>query len=82
MSRDSGLWKPSGAPLTEAMKRLGVRPENTMAVGDSVYDIRAAREAGCGAVSIVYDGKGAHIGDADLSFQTIEELTAFLSGRV
>lgn len=80
MSRDSGLWKPSGAPLTEAMKRLGVRPENTMAVGDSVYDIRAAREAGCGTVCLVHDGKGAHIGDADLSFHGIVELAEFLSG--
>ncbi len=53
VTRDSGLYKPSGAPLIEACARLGTSPANCLAVGDSHYDIEAARDAGCGAVCIV-----------------------------
>jgi HAD superfamily hydrolase (TIGR01509 family) len=76
MSRDSGLWKPSGAPLAEAMIRLGVESAHTLAVGDSGYDIRAAREAGCGHVCIVH---GACLEDeVDLRFAEIPALTRYL----
>lgn len=46
MTRESGLWKPSGAPLVAAMKELGLAKEDCCAIGDSHFDIRAAEEAG------------------------------------
>ncbi|MEJ2190668.1 MAG: HAD-IA family hydrolase [Acidobacteriota bacterium] len=70
LTRDSGLWKPSGAPVAEAARRLGVPPERCLAVGDSHYDILAAREAGA-KICVVHDDEGQHDGETDLSFADI-----------
>lgn len=53
MTRDDGLWKPSGAPVRAAARRLGVPVEACAKVGDGRYDVLAGREAGCGAVVLV-----------------------------
>lgn len=53
ITRESGLWKPSGAPLREAMERMGLRPEECFAVGDTRFDVLAAIDAGIGAVFIL-----------------------------
>jgi hydrogenase expression/formation protein HypE len=78
LTRDSGLWKPSGAPLAEAVRRLGAPPERCLAVGDSRYDLEAAREAGCGAVCLLYQGAERHRELADLALAGVPELTRYL----
>ncbi len=78
VTRDSGLFKPSGAPLAEAMRRLDVEPELTIAVGDSHYDIRAAREAGCSQIIIVNGGCRPWGKHADYAFEDLRELVEFL----
>jgi HAD superfamily hydrolase (TIGR01509 family) len=78
LTRDSGLWKPSGAPLAEAVRRLGVAPGLCLAVGDSRYDVEAAREAGCGAVCLLYQGAQRHRELADLALAGVPELTRYL----
>ncbi|RLE32138.1 MAG: hypothetical protein DRJ61_10250 [Acidobacteria bacterium] len=79
ITRDSGLYKPSGAPLIEAMGRLGVSGVETIAVGDSNYDVRAAREAGCSQVIIVNGGCSQWGQIADHAFEDLSALTAFLA---
>ncbi|MFD0071362.1 HAD family hydrolase [Streptomyces sp. NPDC127166] len=44
------LMKPSPQPLMEAAAILGVSPERSALVGDSVTDIEAARAAGAGSI--------------------------------
>jgi HAD superfamily hydrolase (TIGR01509 family) len=78
LTRDSGLWKPSGAPLAEAIRRLGVAPEDCLAVGDSSYDLEAARAAGCGAVCLLYAGAERHRGEADIALADVEALIRYL----
>ncbi len=78
ITRDSGLYKPSGAPLVEAMRRLGVSGAETVAVGDSHYDVRAAREAGCSQVIIVNGGCRRWGKDADHAFENLRDLGDFL----
>ena len=78
LTRDAGLWKPSGAPVAEAARRLGVPAEHCLAVGDSHYDILAARNAGLGAVCMLHDGAAAHHGEADLSFADIPAFIRYL----
>jgi len=75
VTRDSGLWKPSGAPITEAARRLDVAPERCLGVGDSRYDNMAARDAGLGRICVLHDGSGRDDGNVDLSF---EDIPAFL----
>jgi HAD superfamily hydrolase (TIGR01509 family) len=77
LTRDSGLWKPSGAPVAEAARRLDVPPERCLAVGDSHYDILAAREAGA-KICILHDGEGRHDGETDLSFADIPAFLRYL----
>jgi HAD superfamily hydrolase (TIGR01509 family) len=78
ISRDSGLYKPSGAPVAEAVRRLGATPEKTLCVGDSPYDIMACRDAGCAWVCILFDEKKLLSPNADLSFPDILGLTRYL----
>ena len=79
-TRDSGFYKPSGAPLLEAMRRLGVSPSATIAVGDSHYDVQAAREAGCTQVIIVNGGCRRWGKDADHAFEDLRGLAEFFGG--
>jgi HAD superfamily hydrolase (TIGR01509 family) len=78
LTRDSGLWKPSGAPISEAVTQLGVTPGDCLGVGDSRYDVLAAREAGLAAVCLVHDGAARHEVDADLSFANIPTFVRYL----
>jgi len=52
-TRESGLFKPSGASLLQAARGIGLRPAELAAVGDNELDNRAAHEAGMGLVIIV-----------------------------
>ncbi|MCH9705843.1 MAG: HAD-IIIA family hydrolase [Proteobacteria bacterium] len=46
--------KPDPAPLQEAMRHLAVTAENTIMVGDSIADSRAAVAAGCQFICMRY----------------------------
>jgi HAD superfamily hydrolase (TIGR01509 family) len=78
LTRDSGLWKPSGAPIAEAIRQLGVAPSRCLAVGDSRYDLDAAREAGCGCVCVLYGAAERYRDHADLAFPDLSALTRYL----
>jgi HAD superfamily hydrolase (TIGR01509 family) len=78
LTRDSGLWKPSGAPVSEAVAQLGVEPTDCLGVGDSRYDVLAAREAGLAAVCLVHDGAARPDVDTDLSFADIPAFVRYL----
>ncbi len=53
LSRESGLWKPSGAPLLAALRELGMEKEECAVVGDSHFDVKAASKAGISLVFIL-----------------------------
>jgi pyrophosphatase PpaX len=72
--------KPHPAPLLLALERLGARPEDTAYVGDSPFDMQAARAAGLAAIGVSWGG--IHTADkltyADVVVDTAEELLAVL----
>lgn len=78
LTRDSGLWKPSGAPISEAVRLLEVQSGACLGVGDSRYDVLAAREAGLAAVCVLHDGVGRHAAEADLAFEDIPAFERYL----
>ena len=45
MTRESGLHKPTAEPFRAVMKHFNSSPEETLVVGDTNYDVLAAREA-------------------------------------
>jgi len=55
MTRESGLWKPSGAPFVEVLKTLGIEPQACGIIGDTRFDILAALDAGIGAIFLLSD---------------------------
>jgi pyrophosphatase PpaX len=77
---ETELHKPHPAPLLLALERLDATPEQSAYVGDSPYDMQAARAGGLHAVGVTWGrihGRAA-LGDADVVVDTAEELLAVL----
>jgi pyrophosphatase PpaX len=53
---DTERHKPDPDPLLEALRRLDAEPESAAYVGDSPFDIRAAKAAGLLAVAVGWGG--------------------------
>jgi pyrophosphatase PpaX len=53
---DTERHKPDPEPLLEALARLEARPEQAAYVGDSPFDIRAAKAGGLYAVAVAWGG--------------------------
>jgi len=53
ITRESGLWKPSGAPFLEVLKRLRLDPPDCCVVGDTHFDVLAALDAGIGVIFLL-----------------------------
>jgi len=71
-SDDTQRHKPAPDPILAALDRLDARPEDAAYVGDSPFDIRAAKAAGVHAVAVAWGG--IHAEDVLLS----EEPDAFV----
>jgi pyrophosphatase PpaX len=55
-SDDTERHKPSPDPILAAVDRLGVAPAEAAYVGDSPFDVRAAKAAGVFAVAVAWGG--------------------------
>jgi pyrophosphatase PpaX len=53
---DTELHKPHPEPLLLALERLGARPSSAAYVGDSPFDVRAAKRAGMAAMAVGWGG--------------------------
>ena len=53
ITRERGLWKPSGAPFLEVLKTLRLKPEECGVVGDTRFDVLAALDAGIGSIFLL-----------------------------
>lgn len=74
ITRESGLWKPSGDPIITAVKELGLKKEECCVVGDSHFDIQAAKEAGIRKVFILNDDKERFNSTSVEVFKDVESL--------
>jgi pyrophosphatase PpaX len=72
--------KPAPDPLLLALERLGESPERAVYVGDSPFDMAAARAAGMTAIGVTWGGvhEPSALGEADVIVETPEELLAAL----
>ncbi|MFQ5799362.1 MAG: HAD family hydrolase [Bacteroidota bacterium] len=73
--------KPSAEGIQKILQALNVQPEHAVMIGDSINDIRAAREAGVLMASVVYDSyaKEKVLGmNSDLVFHSVEEVFSWL----
>jgi pyrophosphatase PpaX len=77
---ETELHKPDPAPLLLGLERLGASAEQAAYVGDSPYDMQAAKAGGLHAVGVSWGrihGREA-LSDADVVVDTAEELLAAL----
>jgi pyrophosphatase PpaX len=79
-AEDTERHKPDPDPILEALRRLGEPPSEAAYVGDSPFDVRAARAAGVLAVAVGWGGihpdkRLLHAGP-DVLVHTAEELHA------
>jgi HAD superfamily hydrolase (TIGR01509 family) len=54
-TRESGLWKPSGAPFRDVLEAFGISGEECCAVGDTRFDVLSALDAGVGPIFLLSD---------------------------
>ncbi len=53
LSRESGLWKPSGEPFIAVLKELRLDKEECCVIGDTFFDIEAASDVGIDRIFIL-----------------------------
>jgi pyrophosphatase PpaX len=74
--------KPDPAPLLLAAERLGADPAETAYVGDSPFDVRAAKTAGMFAVAVtwgrIHERERLEAAEPDAIVDTAEELLGVL----
>jgi pyrophosphatase PpaX len=77
---ETARQKPDPEPLLLALERLEAQPSDAAYVGDSPYDMLAARAAGVFAVGVSWGGIHEHtaLADADVVVHSAEELLAVL----
>ncbi len=77
--------KPDPAPLVAACGRLGLRPRDAVMVGDTVYDVAAAKAAGAYAIGVLW-GHGTRPGHeqegADWIVEDAQALETALMARL
>jgi pyrophosphatase PpaX len=69
--------KPDTEPLLHALEHLGAAPPHAAYVGDSPFDMQAAKAAGVFAVAVAWGGIH-RVEDGDVLVETPEELLAVL----
>jgi pyrophosphatase PpaX len=81
-AEDTERHKPDPAPVVEALGRLGADPAEAAYVGDSPFDVRAAKAAGAFAVAVtwggIHDRERLEQEEPDVLVDTAEELLAVL----
>jgi pyrophosphatase PpaX len=55
-AEDTARHKPDPDPILEALRRLDASPDDAAYVGDSPYDVRAAKAAGVYAIAVAWGG--------------------------
>jgi HAD superfamily hydrolase (TIGR01549 family) len=74
LTRDDGWYKPSGEPLLQAARRMGLPPDQLAAVGDNDLDLQAARSAGVALAVIVNPDGGQFVGRCDVLVPDLDQL--------
>ena len=81
-SDDTERHKPDPAPLAHALELLGANRDDAVYVGDSPFDIRAAKAAGMHSVAVtwgrIHPRERLEAEEPDTVVETAEELLAAL----
>ena len=74
--------KPDPEPVTRTLEKYGMRPEETIVVGDTVFDIKMGKNAGTRTCGVTYgNGSKESLADADLIIDDFGQLLEVLPSR-
>lgn len=74
VTRDDGIYKPSGEPLLRAAQRIGCPVDEIVYVGDNELDVRAARDAGIAHLVIISDDVDQFRGRCDALASNLDDV--------
>ncbi len=74
ITRERGLWKPSGAPFLEVLRTLDLDPGECGVIGDTHFDVLAALDAGIDSIFLLTDDPGRFAGYPVEVFPAVEVL--------
>jgi HAD superfamily hydrolase (TIGR01549 family) len=74
LSREAGLWKPSGAPFLFVLQNLGIDNRECCVIGDSHFDVKAAEEAGIKRIFVLTGDKEKTFSHGVETVDTVKEL--------
>jgi HAD superfamily hydrolase (TIGR01509 family) len=72
---DTDLTKPAPDPYLRAAELHGVNPSDCIAIEDSVWGLKSAKDAGMRTVGITHTYPRADLEDADVVIDSLDELT-------
>jgi HAD superfamily hydrolase (TIGR01549 family) len=78
LTRESGLWKPSGAPFRKVLGAFGIGGDACCVVGDSRFDVLAAADAGIRFIFLLGGGASKFAGPPVEVFPAVPGLKARL----
>ena len=80
VTRESGLWKPLGAPFRAVLEAFGTSGEDCCVIGDTKFDILAALDAGIGPIFLLGDEPDRFAGFPVEVFPSLAQLKERLEG--
>jgi soluble P-type ATPase len=80
---DTEEHKPHPAPVLKALEKLGAAPEEAIMVGDSIYDIQCAHNAGVEAIQVTWGASLEHLQQepADFLVDNALEIVDIVKGK-
>lgn len=74
--------KPDPEPVTRTLEKYGLKPEEALVVGDTVFDIKMGKNAGTRTCGVTYgNGSKESLADADLIIDDFGQLLEVLPSR-
>ena len=82
ISREEGLWKPSGAPFLRVLEKFGIQREECCVIGDSLFDAKAAEDAGIKRIFIMANEQRENVSFGTEAVFTVGELQEKISNLI
>ncbi len=83
IGREQGPVKPDAFGVLQLCRDFGVKPQQTLLVGDYLFDLLCAKTAGAAAVLLVnHDGTDQFSKHADFTIETIEQILQIIEDKV
>jgi HAD superfamily hydrolase (TIGR01509 family) len=76
---DVEATKPDPEPVQVALEKAGTAPQDTIFVGDAVWDVRAATKAGVRTIGVLSGGVGAAELEEAGAIATYDDVAALLA---